>query len=60
VNKKRTKKVTAVLPFFVPTVGGVLGPLPGVIGTLQAMEVLKVLGNVGTPLVNRCEPTKKE
>jgi sulfur-carrier protein adenylyltransferase/sulfurtransferase len=32
---------------------GVLGVLPGVIGTLQATEVLKVLLGVGTPLSGR-------
>jgi adenylyltransferase/sulfurtransferase len=29
---------------------GVLGPVPGVIGTLQAVEALKVLSGVGAPL----------
>ncbi|QQS00059.1 MAG: molybdopterin-synthase adenylyltransferase MoeB [Austwickia sp.] len=33
--------------------GGVLGVLPGVIGTLQATEVLKILLGVGEPLVGR-------
>ena len=28
---------------------GVLGPLPGLIGTLQALETLKVLGNLSSP-----------
>lgn len=32
---------------------GVLGPLPGVIGTLQALEALKVAGGVGEPLRQR-------
>jgi adenylyltransferase/sulfurtransferase len=33
--------------------GGVLGILPGFIGTLQATEVIKLLADVGTPLVGR-------
>ena len=33
--------------------GGVLGILPGVIGTLQATEALKVLTGIGEPLVGR-------
>lgn len=33
--------------------GGVLGVLPGVIGTLQATEVLKILLGQGEPLVGR-------
>ncbi len=33
--------------------GGVLGVLPGVIGTLQATEVLKLLLGIGEPLVGR-------
>lgn len=33
--------------------GGVLGVLPGVIGTLQATEVLKILLGLGEPLVGR-------
>ena len=33
--------------------GGVLGILPGFIGTLQATEVIKVLTGVGEPLVGR-------
>eukprot|EP01084_Bolivina_argentea_P201015 343644_1 len=32
---------------------GVMGPVPGVIGTLQAVETLKVLGGFGEPLVGR-------
>lgn len=33
--------------------GGVLGVLPGLLGTLQATEALKLLLGVGTPLVGR-------
>ncbi len=33
--------------------GGVLGVLPGIIGSLQANEVIKVLTGVGEPLVGR-------
>lgn len=33
--------------------GGVLGVLPGVIGTLQATEVIKLILGAGTTLVNR-------
>ncbi|MCC7489987.1 MAG: molybdopterin-synthase adenylyltransferase MoeB, partial [Gammaproteobacteria bacterium] len=33
--------------------GGVLGVLPGIIGTLQALEVLKLILGVGEPLVGR-------
>jgi sulfur-carrier protein adenylyltransferase/sulfurtransferase len=33
--------------------GGVLGVLPGIIGSLQASEVIKVITGVGDPLVNR-------
>ena len=32
---------------------GVLGALPGVVGSLQAMEVLKILLKIGTPLIGR-------
>lgn len=32
---------------------GVLGVLPGVIGTLQALEAIKLITNVGTPLIGR-------
>lgn len=33
--------------------GGVLGVLPGIIGSMQASEVIKILTGVGEPLVNR-------
>ena len=33
--------------------GGVLGVLPGIIGALQASEVIKILAQVGEPLVGR-------
>ncbi len=33
--------------------GGVLGVLPGIIGSLQAMEALKLLAGIGEPLVGR-------
>jgi len=33
--------------------GGVLGVLPGVVGTLQALEALKLLLGIGSPLVGR-------
>ncbi|NJK83545.1 MAG: hypothetical protein HC912_06710 [Saprospiraceae bacterium] len=33
--------------------GGVLGVLPGIIGSLQASEVLKIVTQVGEPLINR-------
>jgi adenylyltransferase/sulfurtransferase len=33
--------------------GGVLGILPGVIGTIQATEALKILTGIGEPLVGR-------
>lgn len=33
--------------------GGVLGVLPGILGTLQANEVLKLILGIGTPLVGR-------
>jgi sulfur-carrier protein adenylyltransferase/sulfurtransferase len=35
--------------------GGVLGVLPGIIGTLQALEVLKLLLGIGTPLIGRLQ-----
>jgi adenylyltransferase/sulfurtransferase len=33
--------------------GGVLGVVPGVVGTLQATEVLKLVAGIGEPLVGR-------
>ena len=33
--------------------GGVLGVLPGMVGTLQATEVIKVLAGIGEPLIGR-------
>lgn len=33
--------------------GGVLGVLPGIVGSLQASEVIKVLTGIGEPLVGR-------
>jgi len=33
--------------------GGVLGVLPGVIGTLQAIEAIKLLAGIGEPLIGR-------
>ncbi|MGQ0563030.1 MAG: molybdopterin-synthase adenylyltransferase MoeB [Gemmatimonadota bacterium] len=33
--------------------GGVLGALPGIIGSLQALEAIKLIGGVGEPLVGR-------
>jgi molybdopterin/thiamine biosynthesis adenylyltransferase/rhodanese-related sulfurtransferase len=46
---------TPPLPGEVPSCaeGGVIGALPGIIGTMQAMEVIKVLTGIGTPLSGR-------
>ena len=33
--------------------GGVLGPLAGIIGTMQAAEAMKLITSIGQPLVNR-------
>ena len=32
---------------------GVLGPVPGVVGSLQAIETIKIITGIGKPLVNR-------
>jgi molybdopterin/thiamine biosynthesis adenylyltransferase len=36
-----------------PAEAGVFGPLPGIIGTLQALEALKLLLGIGEPLIGR-------
>ncbi|OGT67083.1 MAG: hypothetical protein A3J38_05325 [Gammaproteobacteria bacterium RIFCSPHIGHO2_12_FULL_45_9] len=33
--------------------GGVMGVLPGILGSIQAMEVMKLILGIGKPLVNR-------
>jgi molybdopterin/thiamine biosynthesis adenylyltransferase/rhodanese-related sulfurtransferase/molybdopterin converting factor small subunit len=33
--------------------GGVLGVLPGIIGTMQAIETVKLITGIGEPLINR-------
>ncbi len=33
--------------------GGVLGALPGIIGSMQALEAIKVIASIGSPLVGR-------
>lgn len=42
-------------PHLVPSCaeGGVLGVLPGVVGTMQATEAIKLLAGVGEPLIGR-------
>ncbi len=42
-------------PHLVPTcgMGGVFGVLPGVVGTIQATEVLKLILGIGEPLIGR-------
>lgn len=32
---------------------GVIGVLPGIIGTMQAMEAIKLIAKIGNPLINR-------
>ena len=32
---------------------GVLGPVPGVVGSLQAIETIKIITGIGNPLINR-------
>ena len=46
---------TPPLPGLVPSCaeGGVLGVLPGIIGSMQALEVIKVVTGVGEPLSGR-------
>ena len=39
---------------FMPcSVGGVLGPVPGIVGSIQATEVIKVITSAGTPLAGQ-------
>ncbi|MEQ8926989.1 MAG: ThiF family adenylyltransferase [Fulvivirga sp.] len=46
---------TPPIPESVPDceVGGVLGTLPGIIGSIQANEALKVICNIGQPLIEK-------
>ncbi|NTV65577.1 MAG: molybdenum cofactor biosynthesis protein MoeB, partial [Oscillochloris sp.] len=46
---------TPPLPGLVPSCaeGGVLGVLPGVIGSIQASEAIKLLAGIGEPLIGR-------
>ena len=41
------------MPIHETTPKGVLGPVPGVIGSLQAIEAIKIITGIGTPLINR-------
>jgi adenylyltransferase/sulfurtransferase len=34
-------------------IGGVLGPLPGIVGSIMAAETIKLITNAGKPLLNR-------
>jgi molybdopterin/thiamine biosynthesis adenylyltransferase len=36
-----------------PAESGVIGPLPGIVGTLQALEVIKILLRIGEPYLGR-------
>ena len=39
---------------FMPcSLGGVLGPVPGIVGSLQATEVIKLITSAGTPLASQ-------
>ena len=38
---------------------GVLGPIPGLIGSIQALEVIKVLTGAGRPLYDRLLPVRR-
>ena len=39
---------------FMPcSLGGVLGPVPGIVGSIQATEVIKLITSAGTPLSSR-------
>ncbi|WP_039760912.1 ThiF family adenylyltransferase, partial [Bartonella queenslandensis] len=46
---------TPPAPDTIPTCAeaGIIGALPGVIGTLQAMETIKMITNIGDPLVGK-------
>lgn len=46
---------TPPLPELIPNCaeGGVLGVLPGIVGSMQASEVIKVITEIGEPLVGR-------
>lgn len=46
---------TPPAPDTIPTCAevGIIGVLPGVIGTLQAMEAIKMITNIGDPLVGK-------
>jgi molybdopterin/thiamine biosynthesis adenylyltransferase len=55
-----TKRYEEVFPrgdesadFLPCSMGGVLGPLPGVVGSLMSVEAIKLLTGIGEPLTNR-------